>query len=249
MDSQHVETLVDAYALGALEPDEVDVVERHVEHCASCRALADAARANAELLLYAVPQVAPPPALRSRVLARIAQEKSAAGQTNHEPQAAAASEPVVPRRIDESDVGRSRWRRFFEVLLNEPAQTSRTGDLLRDLLADPQVAIWPIAGTGDAPGASGRLIISPRSREAVVVANGLRRPELGKAYQVWLLHGGQPQPNALFAVDRSGIGATIVRAPGPWRDFDTVAVTPEPRSGSPAPTGPILLAGSLAAAE
>ena len=30
---EHVTNLIDAYALGALEPDEVDIVESHLDEC------------------------------------------------------------------------------------------------------------------------------------------------------------------------------------------------------------------------
>lgn len=243
MEKRHVDDLVDAYAHGALEPSEVDAVEQHLGECDSCRALADEARRTADSLLYAVPQVAPPPSLRGRVLARIAEEKAAMSRDSSE--AHASRTPASNASVGETETVRSPLRRLLDALRNEPAPAGHAGDLLRDLLADPQVAIWPIAGTPDAPGASGRLIVSPRLHEGVVVTSGLFRPAPGKAYQVWFLRGGQPQPNVLFSVDPSGVGAGIVRADAPWHDFDTVAVTPEPRGGSPAPTGPIVLAGSL----
>jgi anti-sigma-K factor RskA len=82
----------------------------------------------------------------------------------------------------------------------------------------------------------------------VLLANGLSAPGAGRAYQVWLLRDGRPVPNALFDVDRRGRGVSIVRVGGQLRGFDTVAVTPEPASGSPGPTGPIVLAGALRSA-
>src|SRR5262245_7638948 len=82
MQERHVDDLLEAYALGALEPTEVDFVERHLEHCASCRALAEQLRRLADVLLTVVPQVAPPPALRARVLDRVARERGAA-RPNH----------------------------------------------------------------------------------------------------------------------------------------------------------------------
>ncbi|HZC06428.1 MAG TPA: anti-sigma factor [Ktedonobacterales bacterium] len=249
----HVDDLVDAYALGALEPDEVDAVERHLETCSACRALAQDARRNAESLWLTTPQVAPPASLRNRVLARIAQEKAATGigaavdsansapardEHAREPDSDTAPEPAPPAR--------GAFRRLTQALWGEQATDERAASaLLRDLLADPQSIVWPVAGTPEAPQASARFVVSRNRRDGVIVTNGLRRPGAGKAYQVWLLRGGQPLPNALFLVNRSGVGASIVHADEPWRDFDTVAVTPEPMGGSPAPSGPIVLAGSL----
>lgn len=249
MQNRHVDDLVDAYALGALEPDEVDAVERHLEGCEDCRTLADAARRRVDLLLQVVPPVVPPPALRAHVLERIAAEKAAAsgGATSvardNEPPHGAGVPSDEPSPAQQSYLGRVLRALRGKLVPDEHA----AGDLLRNLLADPHSIIWPVAGTEEAPQANGRLVVAPDRQDAVFVASGLRRPAAGKVYQVWLLRGGQPLPNALFAVDHAGVGASIVRAGTPWREFDTVAVTPEPEGGSPAPTGPIVLAGSLVA--
>lgn len=243
MQNRHVDDLVDAYALGALEPDDVDAVEQHLETCESCRALAAQAKETAGRFLYAVPLVAPPPSLRGRVLQRIHEE--ATGQHYSGPT------PAVPAQHNEhvplaAPAPRGGFRYLLRSLLGEEAPPEHeAGNLLRDLLADPQCAVWQVEGTDDAPGASAKLINVPTRRDAVLVANGLSRPEPGKAYQVWLLAGGKPVPNALFTVNRSGRGAAVVHADGPWQGFDTVAVTPEPESGSPGPTGAIVLAGAL----
>lgn len=239
----HVDDLVDAYALGALEPDEVDAVERHLETCPDCQILAVEARRAAELLWLAAPPVTPPVSLRGRVLARIAQEKAAMSPTPAASPADASgdTEPALGAASAGGPLGR-----LARALRGGSApQEAVAGNLLRDLLADPQCVILPVAGTGEAPQARARFVVSRDRRDAVLVASGLRQPGTGKAYQVWLLRGGKPAPNTLFTVNRTGVGAGIVHASAPWGEFDTVAVTPEPAGGSPAPTGPILLAGAL----
>ncbi|HST89312.1 MAG TPA: anti-sigma factor [Ktedonobacterales bacterium] len=230
----HVDDLIDAYALGALEPDEVDAVERHLETCPRCRVLVARARALADAFLLAVPRIAPSPDLRDRLMRRIAAEAagSAASMDTSRPTSAptTTANPVA---------------RFLRSLLGGEGETHDAGGLLRDLLADPECVILPVPGTDEAPGASARFVGSPHRSEGVLVAGGLRPSGAGRAYQVWFLHGGQPQPNTVFRADHSGHGAGVFRLDRPVFDFDTVAVTPEPEGGSPAPTGPIVLAGAL----
>lgn len=274
MQNRHVDDLIDAYALGALEPDEVEAVERHLEGCESCRSLVEDARRRADLLLYAVPSTPPPPSLRARLMERIAAEKrsgstgrvggagdaggvgggasetlhaadvspnaaSPAGSTATTHAASPAAEPAAPAPP-------GYFGRVLRALRGRaPFEEHAAGDLLRDLLADPECVVWPVAGTEAAPEASARFVTSRNRRDAVFVASGLQPPGAGKAYQVWLLRGGQPLPNTLFEVGRAGVGAGIVHADAAWGDFDTVAVTPEPAGGSPAPTGSIVLAGAL----
>jgi anti-sigma-K factor RskA len=239
----HVDGLVDAYALGALEPDEVAEVERHLEGCAACRELADEARRTADSLLYAPPLVAPPPRLRAQVLARIAAERAAASAAESTPRlethtSAAAAEPEIGSP-------RGPLRRLVQALRIGAPATAATDAMLRELLADPASVVRPLAATADAPDASARLVLSSHRRAGVLVAGGLADPGADRVYQVWLLRSGQPLPNALFTVNRTGVGASIVRTDEPWQAFETIAVTPEPRGGSPAPTGPIVLVGQL----
>lgn len=263
MAQEHVDDLIDAYALGALEPAEVERVERHLEGCAACQALLDSARAVADDLLVAVPPVAPPPALRARVLDRIRVEKAAAER--HEVPGTATtstttttdghqvqSDRDVPAEEEQGSQRRGGLGHLLRTLFGgEPeADEAATSHLLRDLLLDPDVVIVPVAGTESAAAeAAARLVTAPSRREGVILAHGLRPLDAQHAYQVWLLRGGTPLPNALFRVGRSGRGASVVRHVEPLLDFDVVAVTPEPAGGSPGPTGPIVLAGEIHPSE
>ena len=118
------------------------------------------------------------------------------------------------------------------------------GALLRTLLTQPDYTIWPVAGTADAPTASARLVTAPTRQDAVLLTSGLRVLETGKVYQVWFLSGGRAVPNALFTVDTQQQGSSMVHLPASLSTFDSIAVTVEPRDGSPSPTGPIVLSGA-----
>ena len=252
MVDRHVDDLVDAYALGSLEPKEVDAVERHLEVCPDCRTLVETARDTATRLLLTPPLVAPPPELKGRILARIhAQREQPPTPQSHlaadeQPQHHLAPEQSQ-HHVAAPPVG--RFRRALNLLFGGVQEDdSVTGDVLRGLLSEPDCVIWQVAGTPEAPEATARLVGAPGRRDAVIVTHGLRQPQAGQAYQVWFLRDGKPVPNAMFNVDRTGRGARVVVARAPLAEYDTVAITPEPEEGSLAPTGPIVLAGALQAA-
>ena len=241
---EHVDNLIDAYALGALEPDEVALVETHLQTCDACRALLEQVRAVSDGLLLAVPVATPPASLRASILSRI--------HEIHEE--AASQQPARPsaQQTPTTDSARpGRMGRLLRSLFGGDApdiqdiQDSAADTLLRDLLLDPAVTIRPISATEATSHAAARFIGAPTRHEGIVLAQGLRPLDAAHAYQVWLLRGDQPQPNNLFAVDRTGRGIGIVRAGEAVLGFDVLAITPEPAGGSPSPTGAIVLAGAL----
>lgn len=74
----HVDDLVAAYALGALEADEIAAVDAHVRACPACeKALIDAQR-TAGMLSFVVPFQMPPADSKAALFARVAHARKAA---------------------------------------------------------------------------------------------------------------------------------------------------------------------------
>jgi anti-sigma-K factor RskA len=252
MDERHADDSLDAYALGALEPAEAAWVESHLAQCERCRRLAASARAVADRLPLSVPLVPPPPDLRARVLARV-HAVARADAAAHNPPAATLA-PAAPTLTAEQVPAATTPERdaaagglLGRIFRGLGGGADQAAERLAQLLATPGAAVWEVAGTAEAPEARARLVGVPDGRDGVLVTAGLRSLPAGSAYQVWFLRGGQPLPNATFRVGHDGVARQIVHAPGPLRDYEVVAITPEPAGGSPAPTGPIVLAGQIGA--
>lgn len=247
--TMHITDLIPAYVLGALEPEEVDAVERHLaEGCTRCAAdLNQASHVKDALLVAPALDAGAPPALRERLLNHV---RSLKEESHPAPEAEAQHTEPAAAPVTHQTLG-SRLRALFGQ--SAAGNTSRryhlTGDhevdrVLLDLLLDPHCAIVGAPGTSNTD-AYARLVTTQTSDTGVLLTNSLQEPESGKVYQVWLLRNGHPVPNALFTPDHHGQGASLVRANAPILTFDTVAVTPEPIGGSLEPTGPIVLAGPL----
>jgi len=95
-----------------------------------------------------------------------------------------------------------------------------------------------LRGAGPGAEATARLIWNDKAGGDLLVAN-LPPAPAGKAYELWTLGGPAPRPAAVFQVDASGRAVQRVE---PAAGASGFAVTLEPAAGSPAPTGPVVLA-------
>ena len=96
MNEQHVDDLLDLYALGALDPQEQAATEAHLRTCERCRAQLSEAQRVTELLAWTPDQYDPPAYLRDRVLQRVATlQRGRAGARANVLAAAASSVPAA----------------------------------------------------------------------------------------------------------------------------------------------------------
>jgi anti-sigma-K factor RskA len=78
-----------------------------------------------------------------------------------------------------------------------------------------------------------------------LMANKLPNVPEGKAYQLWFIVGNNPpMPGKTFVPDTEGKGMMKDEMPTAALRSAVFAITMEPASGVPAPTGPIYLRSS-----
>lgn len=103
-------------------------------------------------------------------------------------------------------------------------------------------------GSSETGGPSGTLLFSLKDQIGVLYVRDLPPLARDTVYQLWYLDSESPapRPGATFTVDADGNGVTLVASDTP--SFDGIALTREPKGGSPAPTTDILLQGNLGGA-
>ncbi len=259
-DQFHDEPLHDwleAYVLGALDPDDRARFEEHLPDCDLCRADLSAHIRMVDLLTYSLPPERPPAGARERVLLRIHAERDGPPASPRVPPAgalAAALEPVPttqvrpPARPARVMLSSLLWAAALAVMLGIGALVGGWGitgphaspdvELLARL---PGGSILPLVGTG-APTASARLFVVSSGSRAELVVDALPALPAGRIYQLWFAEPGQPiRTGGVFNVNSQGDGLTRVTIPAPLERVTAVAVTQEPAPGSPGPTGIHLL--------
>ncbi|MEN9936288.1 MAG: hypothetical protein RLZZ387_2867 [Chloroflexota bacterium] len=232
-----------AYALGEGQPD--SEARAHLEVCAACQEALREYRAVARVMPVAAPDAAPRPELRDRIVAAVAAgavPRPAPAAARHRPGAAAwwASLAAMAALL----VALLGWNVSLRAQVDTQAAqlaVSREGwQTVVVLLNDPDVRWYAVAGEM----ARGSLWAAPGRSEACLMVEQLPPLEVGQVYQVWLIDGEERTSGGVFE-PRGGNAWAIIRSDEPVSDYRSVAVTVEPRGGSPAPTGPLVLAGDL----
>lgn len=241
------------YALGALDGEELTRFEAHLATgCRSCEDHLLKTRETLTLLPRSLTPLTPPPAVKARLLERIAGE--AAPPALERPRlrwlwwglgagALAAAGLLIALSSNLSTM-RQELQKLESQVATLRAERARQDETLR-LLADPQARLIQLAGLQPSPGATGRLLWNPVTRTGILFITGLPATSPDRAYELWAIAGAEPFPAGVFTVDPGG-RAFLRLSPLPeGRTFDKFAITLEPAGGVPKPTGPMHLLGSL----
>jgi anti-sigma-K factor RskA len=231
---EHWHDATAAYLLGALDELERAAFEEHLAGCPACREEVEQLLPAAQALPVSVEPMAPPPALKARIMAEVEREASllaAAGPEADRPPARRGRRRFhlrVPRLVP---VAVAAALLVVGVAIGVGATALRGG---------PERTV---AAEVTAPGATVSLEVN--GEEGRLLARGLPAPPSGRVYQVWLKRDGHaPEPTAaLFVPSRAG--AATASVPGSLEGIDQVMVTDEPDGGSPQPTGDLLAVADL----
>jgi anti-sigma-K factor RskA len=239
--------LLAAYALGALEPEEVAQVSALLTEHPEWRATLAELRATADRLPYGLPEAVPATDLRERVL------KHATGRTS-------TAQPIAVRAIDRTRAwiwsfaaiaavaivfAAIVWTQFIGArkdLAQLQAQVAAMQGELSRMQAQIAAAEKVIASLQGQSGSA--AIVQTRAGGTLLVA---QLPPLspGRVYQLWRIPGGgNPLSTGLFTVDQQGYGQIILSPDQQPQAGETVAVTDEPDGGSPGPTTQPLIVGA-----
>jgi anti-sigma-K factor RskA len=215
-----------AYALGALEPDRVAELERHVEECERCRSELRWLEPAVRTLPESVERREPPRELRRRLMEEVRDDARRA------PAPSADGDRAHPeRRSRRFGLGSLGWRPLAGLALALVAVAVVAGyEIGNDGSGDGGSTSTIVAG--HAPGVTAKMV-SEGSGGTLRLANVKPLPD-GRVLQAWVERAGEIEPvPALFVPDREGNASTTI---DDMEGVETVMVTSEPSGGSKAPT-------------
>jgi anti-sigma-K factor RskA len=264
------------YALDSLSSGDRAAVQSHLgSGCEACaRSLSEFDETQARLPM-SLPPLPPSPAVRSRLLARIASPES----PPHDSARGLVADPTATRSR------RPRaWRGWVQALVAGAvaaaltagvswsflqrqratiallqAEVGRQRDELQQLrrsiqrntetialFSSPAVQLVSLQGTPAQPKARARVYWDQEQNAWHVYAANLAPLAGGKTYELWLINSAQRKvPAGTFEVNPLGQGSITAAAPTDAGRVVAVAVTDEPAGGSPQPTGKVQLLGEV----
>jgi hypothetical protein len=256
--------LLPAQALDALAAPQRELVAAHTARCADCAREQRELSEVASQLALALPQLEPPPALGARILAEARRDLAPERPLpNAQPGQASGFWTALQRwsaglslvAIAVALVALLWGANLQQQLDQSQRQLAETSAQLQGtrtnywtvarVLASPEVQVRELQAGDAAPGAQGKLWVDPISGRGMMMARELPPPPAGTVYQAWLSDSnGRVCPGFLRA-NEYGIYYLVLDAPGKVSDYQRVGVTLEPSPGSPGPTGPRVIGGSI----
>ncbi len=250
--------LIPAYALGALDGDDLRELEEHLEGgCETCeRELLESTR-QVEALAETVEPQAPSELLKARLDRELDRREGVEVRSSSKRgwQVAAALLLAV--------VSWSLWERAKLQRANMQLESDRASALsqlasVQEQLDETRVALTRLARAGRivaAPdtravllasleaGANARAqtYVDPATRSAVFYASNLAPLEKDRTYQLWFIADGTPVSAGVFLAETNGTATVLVDDTAAIDDIQLWAVTIEPAGGVPQPTGPMVL--------
>ena len=264
------EELSGAYVLDAVTPEERAAAEAHLAQCPRCAQLVKEMRATVEFLPLAVPQVAPAPQLKGRILAAVQAAANVSSQSTQDVQAVRPLQPLpslppmrerptaprpVPIRRRRAEA--QRWAMplvaaaaiLFVMLSGGLAAWNVS---LQHQVASLQAnaittTTYAIKGTTNGSNVTGeaKYISGNGVNVTVVTVRGLPALQGQQVYQGWELQGSQTKSIGLLDVQPDG--TATINIPGDVKGNNAVAVSIEkgPRATPNAPQGPVVAKGTI----
>jgi len=244
--TESLHALSGAYVVDALDDHERATFERHLPGCLDCQREVASLR-EATALLADEAALAPPPEMRSSVLAGIQRIRPIPPETSDDPPTAradttSASAEVLPMRPRRRRIATLVAAAAAVVAIvggavaqpwqddNPPSQTITAADRVMNAVDVQKVS------TSFEDGSSATVYRSKSEGRAVLLTQDMDAPPAGKAYEAWL----QDDTGAMIPAGmmRNPDGNHKLLLKGDALNATGVGITVEPESGSTEPTTP-----------
>jgi anti-sigma-K factor RskA len=237
------------HALGSLEGDERQVLEKHLQECAACRRELESLRGDLALLSLSTAGPKPPARSRDRLMAAVAREPRRVAAKRSwwilAPTLVAAALALVVVLLGRQNYAlRQQVAGMQSDATAQQVQLRRAHEIVSTLTASDGLRVTLVAAKSP-PQPQGKAFYVRDRSSLIFIASNMPAVPPQKAYELWLIPtSGTPIPAGVFKPDAHG-SATVLNPPLPVGvEAKTFAITIEPETGSTVPTMPIVMLGA-----
>ena len=222
-----------AYALGALEADQVAEFERHLESCERCRVEIRWFEPAVRAIPEGIGRLQPPPQLRARILAEVAGDVGRQGARG-EREAGPGLRQRAADWLRDLGSGPMGLRPVVGVAPAVRGVAAVAGYAIGGGIggSDEGGDAGTVVSAGEAPGVTAKVVMEGEGA-ALHLANVKQLPR-ERVLEAWVQREGEVHPvRALFVPDSKGRATTTI---ADMNGVEVVMVTTEPPGGSRSPT-------------
>jgi anti-sigma-K factor RskA len=236
------------YVLGHLSPDEAERFEHVLETNPDLKQDVDRLRDVLNLMPHALPNVDPPPHLRSAIL------DAAQASSDRSVSTVSSSRPVlrvVRQRSPLTWISLGSAAAAILLAVNLAVENYRLRQDLKEaqvisqMLQQPNTAIHTLTGVENA--ANGRIAINPEQGQVLLAIHNLPEPPSGKTYRLWAVAGQSVTYCGQFETNANGETQAQLTLPStiPNLDASELRITLESASAPFSPEGPLVMKSGL----
>ena len=242
--------MLEAYALGAVQPEEGAHIEEHLGECLACWDHLSQSQRAAALLALAVPLEEPREGLRQRIIAQAQREAEPAAEPTKADRGRRLPRLVAvgATAVALAAVGALSWSLVetrnlhsdYDDIRQQAIISAQQVSLTRELAG---IEGQEMEASGKAAGASAYYMWTRDGKQGAIICNDLPDPPQGMVYQLWITCGPEPINGGTFAASQGQCQHIVsLKCTSP---LSGVHVSVEPEGGSASPSNEIVLTASF----
>ena len=207
MERAEIHELSAAYALDALDADELEAFEEHLARCPECRENVASFQAAAAELAHGADAPAPSPVLRNRILTQAASERPSAAAAPPRRRWAFPVAATAAVAAGVAALALAFWAADLSQQVDDLQARQHTADEVAIMLANPDAERVPLEG------ANGVLVVDEETQEGHLLMFGLEEAPAEHTYEAWVIQGDEVRAGrALLGRGRAGDGGAAEHA-------------------------------------
>lgn len=246
--------MLEAYALGALPPEEGAHIEEHLADCLACWDHLSQTQRAAALLALAVPLEEPRESLRRRIIAQAQREDKPTAEPLPRRWRMPRFVAIGATAVALAAVGALCWslvetrnlRSDYDDIQQQASlmgERANVATQLVSLMSRPDVESEAMVSSGLAAGATAYYVWTRDGKIGAIVCQDLPPAPKGKVYQLWFSCGGDHVDGGTFAAWQGQCQHIVsLKCTSPLSRVD---VSVEPEGGSTRPSSEIVLTASF----